>query len=88
MTRQLPTTAVCIVTTGLVVDNYDMNVYAIIYTAERKSGREREGEREKREREAIVYRCCCVISCFCLVQLVSGQTEPGRCVHTQPFMHT
>ena len=48
MTRQLPTTAVSIVTTRLVVDNYDMNVYAIIYTAERKGG---EGKREKRERE-------------------------------------
>ena len=49
MTRQLPTTAVCIVTTALVVDNYDMNVYAIIYTAGRKSGREREGERRERD---------------------------------------
>ena len=61
MTRQLPTTAVCIVTTGLVVDNYDMNVYAIIYTAERKSGREREGERRERERDYCLWVLLCDI---------------------------
>ena len=47
-----------------------------IHVREKEREREREGEGE-----VIVYRCCCVISCFCLVQLVSGQTEPGRCVY-------